>query len=75
MAKIPELTPVKSSNVDAIGHDGQKLFVRFKGKGTVYSYTGVTQAMHDEMKAHESPGGYFHSKIKGNFDFEKHDPE
>jgi hypothetical protein len=59
-----------SSNIEAVGHDGKTLSVRFKG-GAHYDYADFPSDLHDEwMKAHEageSAGKFFHAKIKNAF--------
>jgi hypothetical protein len=64
-APHPELSPVTSSNIEAVGHEGTTLYVRFKG-GAVWSYANVMPASHQEMMAQESIGGYFAKHIKPN---------
>lgn len=61
-----QLKPVKSSNIEAIGHDGASLIVKFKSGGT-YHYHDVPPEHHDAMLAADSPGGYFHAHVKGKF--------
>lgn len=64
MKGIPALTPVKSSNVEAIGHSGDRLFVRFIG-GKLYSYPGVPEAVYRQGLAAESIGTWFRQKVRG----------
>lgn len=66
------LTPVKSSNIEAVGHHGGNLHVRFKG-GAEYVYEGVPAEMHKEMIEAESIGGHFRAKIMKNFSGRKVD--
>ena len=65
---IPPMTPVASSNLEAVGHDGASLYIRFKGKdgapGPVWRYRGVAAAHAPAMIAAESPGQYFHRVVK-----------
>jgi hypothetical protein len=68
--QVPAMTPVKSSNIAEVGHDGAALYVRFKGKsegerGPLYRYRGVAAEHAPAMIASESPGSYFHRAIKG----------
>lgn len=72
MAAKVEMVPVKSSNVEAIGHRGSTLHVRFKGGG-LYTYTDVPAEVFREGVAAESVGGWFRSKVMGKFRHEKHD--
>lgn len=76
MSKLPELKPVEnSSNIKAMHHEGDKLYVRFASGGAVYQYSGVPADLHKELLEAKSPGSVFHGKIKGKFEFTKHDPE
>jgi hypothetical protein len=67
---LPELTPVKSSNIAAVGHQGDTLFVKFKS-GPTWKYMGVNTATHTEMMAAESIGSYFSKHIKNNHPAER----
>lgn len=62
--KIPTLTPVKSSHIQAIGHGSAGLFVQFSG-GAVALYPEGTKALHDEMLKAESVGTAFREKVRG----------
>lgn len=46
---------VKSSNIDAIGHEGTTLAVKFKSGGT-YHYYGVSKEQFDGLHKAESIG-------------------
>lgn len=59
----PELTPLKSSNIAAVGHDGEALYVQFRS-GKTYSYPGVDAAHFRAMIETDSPGSYFHKHVK-----------
>jgi len=56
-----------SSNIEAIGHDGDTLSIRFKG-GAVYDYMNFPADMHTKWMEHidagGSAGGWFHKHIK-----------
>lgn len=66
------MQPVSSSNIEAIGHEGDKLRVRFKpnkaGESKVFDYAGVSAEKFAEMMAAESVGSFFAREIKGTFD-------
>lgn len=64
--KLPTMTTVVSSNVDAVGHDGADLFVRFKSGGT-YRYAGVPLQLYRDLKASKSAGKFMGAHIKGVF--------
>lgn len=72
MKGIPPLTPVKSSNISGLGHDGSRLFVRFNGGG-LYSYKGVSEATYRAGLEAESVGQWFRSTISGKHEHLKHD--
>ena len=59
------MTPVESSQIAAIGHDGatSKLAVKFK-KGTVYEYSNVPVELHTRLMAAPSVGKFFSAEIK-----------
>lgn len=67
-----ELKPIRSSNLEAIGHDpdSQELQVQFKGGG-VYAYDGVPKELFEELLNAKSVGSLFHAKIKDKFKFRR----
>lgn len=61
------LTPVVSSNIDAVGFDARDgLLVRFKG-GQLYGYPQAPRAVHDAMLKAESAGSFFRSNVRGTY--------
>lgn len=70
--KLPTLTPVKSSNIEAVGHGAHGLFVQFKGGG-IYQYLDAPASLHKEMLAAESVGSFFRSRVKGRYPHVRHD--
>lgn len=72
MKGLPSMSDVTSSHVAQIGHDGQRLFVRFKGGG-VYSYDGVPKDVFDAGIKADSPGRWFRSHVSGRYRHKKHD--
>lgn len=66
------MTPVKSTHLQAIGHKGDRLFIRF-GSGHVFSYEGVSAETYKDLLAAESPGKFFHAHIKGKHRHTPHD--
>ena len=70
MNKIIPLTPVTSSQIEAIGHDPESntLAVRFKGKGerpgTLYHYQNFDSEAFEAFNAAESKGSHFIRNIK-----------
>lgn len=67
-----EMIKVKSSNIEAVGHDpiANELHVQFKN-GSKYKYLDCTAAAHSAFMKSDSIGIHFHHQIKNNFKFEK----
>ena len=69
------MTPVKSSTIDSVDHDGDKLTVKFKSGATLYDYPDVPKELHDRMMAHHAEGGsigkFFHANIRNVFKHQK----
>lgn len=65
----PELKPVVSSNIAAVGYDeeNQTLFVQFKGRDTVYEHPGVPRLTYEIMMAAESIGSYYARNVKKSY--------
>lgn len=71
------MTPLKSSNLHAVGRDGDDLLVQFKGKdgpGHTYRYAGAAQH-HDDLVASDSPGSFFHAKVRSAYEGKKVEKE
>ena len=60
---IPDLTPVKSSNIAGVAHDGGSLWVRFTN-GSLYKYPTAGRDLHEGLVAAASPGRYHMDKIR-----------
>lgn len=60
------MTPVESSNIKAVGVDGDKLRVEFNN-GALWEYDNAAQH-HDEIinakSKGKSPGSYFHHNVR-----------
>lgn len=69
----PTMHPVKSSNVESIGHDGAHLYVKFKS-GT-YRFDDVPVALFEEARTAESVGRFINERIKGKHPSTKLEPE
>lgn len=69
---MPEMQPVGSSNIEAIGYDDweHRLTVKFKS-GLVYSYQAVEKDTYDELMNAESKGRYFAQNIRDYYNFSK----
>ncbi len=63
---------VDSSNIERIAYNPptKEMFIEF-GHGGVYKYTRVSRRTFNSFKDASSKGEYFHSKIKGKFDYSK----
>lgn len=73
------LTPIKSSQLAALGHDPETntLEVQFNG-GARYRYAGVDVELFDRFRNAESPGKFFAAEIKANpkaYPYSKLDPQ
>lgn len=60
---MPDLTPVQSSNIAAVGHDGDHLYVQFHG-GSTWRYRDVPADKHAEMIKAASVGAFFGKHVK-----------
>ena len=67
---IPEMTPVESSNVKAVGYDGTNLFVSFK-TNTLYVYFDVPEMVYDGMMQAASKGSFLHQHVINQYRYEK----
>lgn len=67
-----EHVPVESSNVASIGYDpeSQTLEVQFVNGG-LYSYGGVPDGLFEQFRDSNSPGRFFQSHIKGQYETRK----
>lgn len=62
---IPIMDRVNSTNIEAVGHDGSALYVRFHG-GALYRYRTAGADLHAALLASASPGKLFHRNVKPN---------
>lgn len=71
-----KITPVKSSNIEAIGHDpvSQTLHVKFKN-GSHYTYEGVSAEKHNALDKAESVGKHLNAHIIGKHKHTKCDKD
>lgn len=63
--KARELTPVKSSQISAMGHDAahKVMTVQFKN-GSTYEYQNVDEALYNKIMSADSVGKAFDAEIK-----------
>lgn len=64
-----EMIKVNSSNVIAIGHDSNDLYVEY-ASGT-YVYENVSKELFEELKKAESKGRFMSENIKGVFKYHR----
>ena len=64
------LTPVESSQIDAVGWENGKLFVKFR-RGGMYVYSDVSYGLFQELMASDSKGKFLGQEIKGRFQYER----
>lgn len=71
-----KLSPVKSTNIAAVGHDPatSQLVVQFKS-GAAHVYEGVTAEDHAALVGAESVGKHFIANIKNKFASSKYEGE
>jgi len=70
-----DLQRVKSSNIEAVGHEGEMLVVRFRG-GATYEYEAVPAAVADELLRSKSVGSAFDRLVrKASYKYRKVPPE
>ena len=69
---MPEMNPVVSSNVEAIGYDpdNQELHVRFKS-GATYVYYDVEEWVFREFMQAGSKGIYLNTNIKDQYRYKR----
>jgi len=69
---IPEMKPVKSSNVDSVGYKpgSRELYVRFKG-GKSYVYSEVPGNIYVELVGAPSVGKYLNKEVIPYFKCER----
>ena len=71
MAAIPQLVPVESSNLRAVGYDeaGPTLYIQFKSKkgDSVYAYDGVPHEKWVGLLQATSKGKFLSTEVKGHY--------
>lgn len=70
MSRVPEMTDIRSSNIEAVGYDRGELHVRFKGGGH-YVYFDVPSDVHRALMRADSTGSHFHEHVKEKFTYRK----
>ena len=69
---VPEMQPVSSSNIAAIGYDAesQMVYVQFLN-GSTYAYKGVPEHEFDNLRTAPSVGSYLNSYYKNVYPYER----
>ena len=69
---MPEMQPVSSSNISAVGYDtdNQMVYVEFLN-GSMYSYKGVNQNEFENLRTAASVGSYLNRNYKNIYPYEK----
>lgn len=63
---MPDLSPITSTNIACLGHDGSALFVQFHS-GQTYRYESVPQDTFTALTKAPSVGSYFQKHIRPAF--------
>lgn len=66
---MAEMTKVASSNIDSIGYENGKLYVKFTN-GTLYAAETDESVYHDFMAA-KSKGSHFAKELRKSYEFKK----
>lgn len=64
--EVPPMTPVRSSNLTAVGYKDNALYVQFS-QGAIYRYDNVPIAAHKALLLTPSKGQFFAKNIKDKF--------
>ncbi len=69
---IPDMQPVSSSNIAAIGYDAesQTVFVQFLN-GSTYAYKGVPEHEFENLRTAPSVGSYLNRNYKNVYPYER----
>ena len=64
-------TPVTSSNIKSVAHDGTDVLEVTVRSGQTHRYHGVSPERHQALLKAESVGRHFHEYIRGKYPSEK----
>ena len=69
---IPDMQPVSSSNIEAIGYDAenQAVYVQFLN-GSTYAYKGVPEHEFENLRTAPSVGSYLNRNYKNVYPYER----
>ncbi len=68
----PEMHPVSSSNIAAVGYDAESqiVYVQFLN-GTTYAYKGVPEHEFENLRTAPSVGSYLNRNFKNVYPYER----
>ena len=68
----PEMQPVSSSNISAVGYDAesQTVYVQFLN-GSTYAYKGVPEHEFENLRTAPSVGSYLNRNYKNVYPYER----
>lgn len=69
---MPEMHPVSSSNIAAVGYDAESLtvYVQFLN-GSTYAYKGVPEHEFENLRTASSVGSYLNRNYKNVYPYER----
>lgn len=69
---MPEMQPVSSSNIAAVGYDAesQSVYVQFLN-GSTYTYKGVPEHEFENLRTASSIGSYLNRNYKNVYPYER----
>ena len=69
---IPEMHPVDSANIAAVGYDAenQMVYIQFLN-GSTYAYKGVPEHEFENLKTAPSVGSYLNRNYKNVYPYER----
>ena len=69
---MPDMQPVSSSNIAAIGYDAenQAVYVQFLN-GSTYAYKGVPEHEYENLRTAPSRGSYLNRNFKNVYPYER----
>lgn len=70
---LPQLLPVESTNIDAVGYDAatRRLYVRFLSSGSTYVYYDVQKAVFEDLLDADSKGRFLNAQIRGAYAYRR----
>lgn len=69
---MPDMQPVSSSSIDAVGYDAddQTVYIRFLN-GSTYAYKGVPEHEFENLRTASSVGSYLNRSYKNVYPYER----